>query len=471
MPQQSGYATANFPNGITSWGIPVFGSSALPLPASGGNYWFVSSVSGNNGNPGTFASPFATLAYAAAYASVQAGDVIVVLEGHAENIAAAAGVTLSTNGLTVYGMGSGAQRPTFTFTTATTASMLISGSGVTVSGIVGVAGINNLVNPINVTGSSPAITMDWQDASGKEAISCMYLNTVAYPTVNLTYRGIAGSAVCLNPIKLNACTNANFNLNFYGSAGTAVVNSITGASSGTRVTGYIYNSGTSTGAKNYVDTIGGSTWYINVFDGVAGAPYSGSSSVTPVLGSSATDINALFGASGIATWPTPSPYGNGVSMAATLAYLQNIATREVTCPASSTSINTASAVTAFTVAGGPVVLEQLYGLVTTAIGATATTLKFSNNPTGSTATDLCTATAITSAAVNALLTITGTVANALTVTAPSAAPPAAMATPLVIAPGVITFTTSATPGSGAIQFGLRYRPLNAACTVTPAALT
>ena len=318
----SGYATTNFPNGITSWGVPIFGGN-LPLPNSGGSVWFVSSTAGNNGNDGSFNTPFATLAYAATKAGIS--DVIVLLPGHAEAVIAAGTVTLSTAGVQVIGLGTGSKRPTFTFSTATTASILVSGAGVNISNVVGVAGINNLANPIDVTGGTPTVQIEWQDVSTTyQAISCVRMTAVTNAKLDLKYLGTAGSAVCVNPVQLAGCTAVEINIDFYGTAGTAVVNTVaTGASKDVVVYGYIYNSGTTTGAKNCVDTVTGSTWFINVDDGAAGQSYVGGSAFAPALGDTAAIANALYGAAGIASWPTAAAYANSVSISEVLAYVQN----------------------------------------------------------------------------------------------------------------------------------------------------
>ena len=149
----SGYATTNFPNGITSWGAPIFGGN-LPLPSSGGSTWFVSSTAGNNGNDGSFASPWATLAYACANSGVRAGDTICVLEGHSETVTAAGGITASLASLTIVGNGVGTQAPTINFTTSTAATFLITGAGLQVSGMRFVNGIASQVTCVDVQAKS-----------------------------------------------------------------------------------------------------------------------------------------------------------------------------------------------------------------------------------------------------------------------------------------------------------------------------
>ena len=62
MSNASGYAYSDFPNGITSFGIPTFGAGGL-LPFTGAYFW-VNETIGSDGNPGTANAPFATLGQA-----------------------------------------------------------------------------------------------------------------------------------------------------------------------------------------------------------------------------------------------------------------------------------------------------------------------------------------------------------------------------------------------------------------------
>lgn len=104
------------PNGPQYNGRPVYNDEVGVV-----NTWYVSSaIAGLDGRSPSTA--VATLAAATAKAS--AGDKIVILEGHTESITAA--TTLSTvAGLRIIGLGRGARRPTFTFTTANTAALAI----------------------------------------------------------------------------------------------------------------------------------------------------------------------------------------------------------------------------------------------------------------------------------------------------------------------------------------------------------
>ena len=84
------------------------------------NVWFVDSGHaaatdgvGYGRNPD---SPFATLDYAVSHASVETGDTIFLMPGHAENLAADSDVDVDVSNLQIIGLGWGGCRPTFTAT-------------------------------------------------------------------------------------------------------------------------------------------------------------------------------------------------------------------------------------------------------------------------------------------------------------------------------------------------------------------
>lgn len=77
---------------------------------------------------------FATVALALAQCVSGRGDRIIVLEGHTENLAAADSWPFVA-GVKIIGLGSGARRPTFTFTAATS-TLLVDVQGVSITGCV-----------------------------------------------------------------------------------------------------------------------------------------------------------------------------------------------------------------------------------------------------------------------------------------------------------------------------------------------
>jgi hypothetical protein len=109
--------------------------------------------------------PFATLAYALTYATtltpaLAAGDVIYLMPGHTETIAAAGGITCATAGVKIIGLGWGANRPTFTFS-ATASTWLITAASVYIKNIRVKSGVAEVVNMFTI--SAAGWTLDTVD--------------------------------------------------------------------------------------------------------------------------------------------------------------------------------------------------------------------------------------------------------------------------------------------------------------------
>ena len=83
-----------------------------------GNVYFVNSVTGSDGNPGTDPdAPKATVESAINSCTANNGDKIVVMPRHAETVTATS-LNLDVAGVTVICLGTGLERPTFTYSTA-----------------------------------------------------------------------------------------------------------------------------------------------------------------------------------------------------------------------------------------------------------------------------------------------------------------------------------------------------------------
>lgn len=109
----------NFPDGITSFGVPLPQGSSLP--ATTGRYIFVSSTTtgagaGNDGlSPET---PKATIDQGIGACTASKGDIVVVMPGHAENLTTA-DIDLDVAGVRVFGLGEGRNRPVITYSGTT----------------------------------------------------------------------------------------------------------------------------------------------------------------------------------------------------------------------------------------------------------------------------------------------------------------------------------------------------------------
>jgi len=142
----------NFPNGISSFGMPVVGMTT-------GNVFFVDSGATGTGSDTAAAgrgadNPFLTIDYAIGQCTANNGDVIYVMPGHTENLTAA--ITMDVAGVTVMGLGSGFTRPRLVYT-GTGGLVSIIASNCRWSNIVHDASIAAVVSAIAVSGPGTAV--------------------------------------------------------------------------------------------------------------------------------------------------------------------------------------------------------------------------------------------------------------------------------------------------------------------------
>ena len=126
----------NFPNGISSFGVPVLGSGELTTT---GNVFFVDSGAANasDSSKGTDkGKPLATLDEAVSRCSANNGDIVVLMPGHAETISNATDLSFDVAGVNIIALGEGTARPKFIFDTATTATIAVSGANISVTNCV-----------------------------------------------------------------------------------------------------------------------------------------------------------------------------------------------------------------------------------------------------------------------------------------------------------------------------------------------
>lgn len=98
---------SGFPNGVSIRGLPVLNTYA-------GNVFWVSSTRGADGNKGTREKPFGTIDYAIGRCTAGNGDVIMVMPGHTEAVTSTS-LACDVAGVTLIGLGVGANKPTLTF--------------------------------------------------------------------------------------------------------------------------------------------------------------------------------------------------------------------------------------------------------------------------------------------------------------------------------------------------------------------
>jgi hypothetical protein len=141
----------NFPHGVSSFGMPVIGVGEETMTT--GNVFFVDSghTSASDGNlMDAPDAPGATIDAAMAKCTANNGDIIFVMPGHAEDIAAT-DITMDVAGVWVRGLGWGASRPTLTFT-ATGSTIAMSADSTRISNLRLVPGIAAVVAAVTMTG-------------------------------------------------------------------------------------------------------------------------------------------------------------------------------------------------------------------------------------------------------------------------------------------------------------------------------
>lgn len=463
-----------------------------------GDRWFVdsgSAVAADSVGAGTSPdSPFLTWDYAVGIATANNGDTIYLMPGHAETITAAGGVTLDKAGIRTIGIGEGSDRPTFTFTTANGASILITAASNVVKNIIAVGNKDGLTSPFHIQAADCELDIEYRDTSSLiEAVTAV-LTTAAASRLKLKikYLGFTAGDACVRAIRLVGVTRGYVDIDYYGSASIAVIGFTDTASIDVKIVGNFYNNDTVL-TKNVVDTIGGSTWTVNGFEGKGGYPVSGGSSSTPAaddLSAIATQANKIDAAT-LAVSPTANSLAafiasGGTALGTELADSKSIVdaightgtafhTTGVGYWTEKTISASADEITEdlFLVAGGPIQITSLVGYVNVLIGANITTAKVILDATLGAGYDLefSTAVAITDDAVGTIYIFSDANPAVLTPLTPGAASGGTqlMKGGWFCPAGMIEQTMSADPGGAVgdhITWYMTYRPLIAGVTVT-----
>lgn len=131
-----------------------------------------------------------------------------------------------------------------------------------------------------------------------------------------------------------------------------------------------------------------------------------------------------------------------------------------------TDLTALANVNLFQITGGDILVVQLYGKVTTVIGAANTTLRIQATPTGGAITPMSAASAAINAdAVDTIYSITGAIAAAVAISAGLGVGVGQLTNFLIVVPGVIQLTVGAFVTTGVIDWTLSYIPLDEACQV------
>jgi len=163
----------NFPNGFTN-GVTIAG---VPIQqAHPGEVFFVNGSSvkktgvssgSDSTGAGTYNKPFATIDYAIGRCTASRGDIIMVMPGHTETVAAASGIDLDVAGVAIFGMGTGSLRPTINFT-ATASTLTQAAANTSIKNILCTGGIDAVVSPIIMSAADCVIEdCETRDVTGQ----------------------------------------------------------------------------------------------------------------------------------------------------------------------------------------------------------------------------------------------------------------------------------------------------------------
>ena len=252
---------------------------------STGRYIFVDSGSSTGGDTSGYGAspdaPMLTLDAAIGQCTANAGDVIVLMPGHAESLAAAADIVADVAGISIVGLGNGEDRPTFTFGTDVGADIDITANGVSIENCLFVAGIDSLTAPLHITGTDCKIKKcEFRDATDIEAVRWI-LTTAAADRLHITkcrHNGYSAGNASVNFARIVGADNCRIeNSGFYGNYSTAVVEMHTTAATNLMVRSCAFlETGTSDFSKTVVDTVTGSVWsVVDCWDGVADTVFTG----------------------------------------------------------------------------------------------------------------------------------------------------------------------------------------------------
>ena len=274
----------NFPNGVTSFGIPQIGSDGL-IPTSTGSYFFVDSTTGNSGNTGdTPTDALATIDQAINKCTASKGDVIIVMPGHAETIADATTLVPDVAGITIVGLGNATDQPEITFS-ATGSQIIVTGASTVLRNLRFVAGISAIDIGVNVDANNVTIegcTFTFSTTAYDFVIG-VDIDAYDYCTVrNCVFDAETATAGALSGVQLDDANNCIIDGNYFSGdfSDSAIANPAADAL-GTKVlitNNYIYNDDTASASNGiqlqnaYTGLIArnviGSLQATNVFDAI-----------------------------------------------------------------------------------------------------------------------------------------------------------------------------------------------------------
>lgn len=215
--------------------------SVVQESMSTGAIFFVHSGTGTNsaGGGGNPDAPLATLDYAIGLCTASKGDIIYVMPGHVETIAATDGFDVDVAGVKIIGLGWGASRPTFNFT-ATASQVNIGAASVHLENLRFVAGVSAVVAALQVESKTDFVCRNcefyWGGTTAWDLVIALELEAGSHRALIDNCRFLAEPAVA-GAVAAVQLTGASHNVRvqnceFMGDYSTACLTGITTLSQG-----------------------------------------------------------------------------------------------------------------------------------------------------------------------------------------------------------------------------------------------
>lgn len=378
-----------------------------------------------NNRGGTFLHPFSTVDYAIGQCAASRGDIIFVRPGYSESVTSTS-TTLDVAGVSIIGMGVGANRPLFNFG-VTTSTITVSANNCSIENIQVKATVDSVVAGFTVSGAGCRFDIESLDGSASIEFISVFVTAATADNLQIKarHRGYAAGDAMTRYIDLVGCRDATIDVDFFGIASVAVVNMRTTACDNVKVYGSFYNDSAAL-TKNVVNSTT-STWSVRGYDAKAGYDFMGSDDI------------AVAPAGPVAAMPMALE-----SSISTVASGNNLL---------------------FTISGGPIKVLEIVGIGTTILQAQATSCKLTTTTVAPAATVDMSAGAIdlTGLAAGSSIRHINTTAVLTPVTAGYVMEGNAFATQdtqFLVPIGTIQLNNASATNTGAIKWYLRYVPLS-----------
>lgn len=223
-------------------------------PVSFGDFWFVDSGSGSDtANAGRRPNDaFATIdkCFDTDQVAANNGDIIYVLPGHAENIAAATDLVIDVAGVRIIGLGEGRARPVLTYTNAS-GTVEFDAASCSLENIVLLASVTAVTVGVNVDANDCAMLgceMNW-DATGDDWVTGIDIDAFDRFTLANCSLIAEDTAGMDEMIRLDDADNITIDNNYiYGDfTDAAIIGEGAAGTSLLATNNYIYNSDTTAG--------------------------------------------------------------------------------------------------------------------------------------------------------------------------------------------------------------------------------